>query len=73
MNTSTQQQVTEKQGWLYRLVAAVWDRSLAWILQYPTGIVTPETMMFMSYYGSGLEEAMTYQYICRLKLDREER
>ena len=61
----------EKQRLVKRLLSAVLKKSFAWLSQYPVGVGTPETMMFLNYTGVfGLEEAITYQSLSRFKEDK---
>lgn len=69
MNEIAMIQEVEKQGIVKRFLTAVLEKSFAWFSEYPLGLGTPETMMFMNYIGIGMEEALTYQSITHIKFN----
>ena len=72
MSEMTATQETTKQGWVKRLITAVFEKLFDSICQHEIGISPYDSHNFMHYSGYGWDEAMMYQAMARTKLYEEE-
>jgi hypothetical protein len=63
---------TKKQGWMMRMVTAVFEKLLHGICASDMSISPAAAQHFIYYSGYGWEEAIMYQSIVRAKLYEEE-
>jgi hypothetical protein len=63
---------TKKQGWMLRLVTAVFEKLFSAICASDMGISPAASQEFFYYSGYGWEEAIMYQSMVRAKLHEEQ-
>lgn len=71
MNQQTIAVEKKKQGWISRLVTAVFDKLFSGFVAHDLGLSPYELQSFMYYSSFGWEEAMMCEAIVRMKVDED--
>jgi hypothetical protein len=67
----TMERNAQEQGWMARLLAAVADRTLGWLISCEMGMSPQEAQLFYHYSGSPAGKTMMSRSLARIKVGEE--